>query len=144
MDIREISPGQTGSAYLAMTALRTHVADEAEFVRRVDEVQRPAGYRLVGAFDAEEPAAAAVAGFRMGDNLAWGHFLYVDDLSTRPEFRRRGLGRALLVWLAREAATLGCDQLHLDSGVGLDRADAHRLYLNSGLTITAHHFSRGL
>ena len=142
--MREILPGDTASAFLAMHALRTHLVDEADFVRRVDEVQRPEGYRLVGAFDREEPPAAAVAGFRVGDNLAWGHFLYVDDLATRPEFRRRGLGTALLVWLAREAATLECDQLHLDSGVGLGRADAHRLYMNAGLTITAHHFARRL
>ena len=144
MDIREIQPGDTGSAYLAMRALRTHVADEAELIRLVDDVQRPQGYRLVGAFDAEEPAAAAVAGFRTGNNLAWGHFLYVDDLATRPEFRRRGLGTALLVWLAREAGRLGCDHLSLDSAVGPQRADAHRLYLNSGLQITAHHFERKL
>ena len=144
MDIREIVSPDTGTAYLAMNALRTHVPDEAEFVRLVDEVQRPQGYRLVGAFDAEEPAAAAVAGFRTGNNLAWGHFLYVDDIATRPEFRRRGLGTALLVWLAREAARLGCEELHLDSGVQLERADAHRLYLNSGLVITAHHFARKL
>ena len=144
MDIREIVPPETGTAFLAMKALRTDIADEAEFVRRVDEVQRPEGYRLVGAFDAGEPAAAAVAGFRVGNNLAWGRFLYVDDLATRPEFRRRGLGRALLVWLAREAATLGCSEFHLDSGVSADRADAHRLYMNSGLTITSHHFARQL
>ena len=144
MDIREIERPDTGTAYLAMNALRTHVADEADFVRRVDEVQRPEGYRLVGAFDKEEPAAAAVAGFRTGNNLAWGHFLYVDDIATRPEFRRRGLGTALLVWLAREAARLGCEELHLDSGVQLERADAHRLYLNSGLVITSHHFGRRL
>ena len=144
MDIREIQPGDTGTAFLAMNALRTHVADEPEFVRRVDDVQRPEGYRLVGAFDREEPAAAAVAGFREGNNLAWGHFLYVDDLATRPEFRRRGLGRGLLVWLAREAARLGCEELHLDSGVQLERADAHRLYLNSGLVISSHHFARRL
>ena len=144
MDVREILPPDTGLAFLAMQALRTQLADEAEFLRLVDEVQRPEGYRIVGAFDREEPAAAAVAGFREGNNLAWGHFLYVDDLATRPEFRRRGLGTALLVWLAREAARLDCDQLHLDSGVGLERADAHRLYMSSGLTITAHHVGRPL
>ena len=144
MDIREIQPGDTGSAYLAMRALRTHVPDEAALIRLVDDVQRPQGYRLVGAFDAEEPAAAAVAGFRTGNNLAWGHFLYVDDLATRPEFRRRGLGTGLLVWLAREAARLGCEELHLDSGVQLERADAHRLYFSSGLVITSHHFARRL
>jgi GNAT superfamily N-acetyltransferase len=144
VDIREIVPPDTGLAFLAMKALRTQVPDEAELVRLVDEVQRPQGYRVVGAFDREEPAAAAVAGFREGNNLAWGHFLYVDDLATRPEFRRRGLGRGLLVWLAREAARLGCEELHLDSGVQLERADAHRLYLNSGLVISAHHFARRL
>ena len=144
MDLREILPPHTGMAFLAMNALRTDLADEEEFVRRVDDVQRPEGYRLVGAFDGDSEHAAAVAGFREGNNLAWGHFLYVDDLATRPEFRRRGLGRGLLVWLAREAATLGCEQLHLDSGVGLERADAHRLYLNSGLVITSHHFGRPL
>jgi GNAT superfamily N-acetyltransferase len=144
MDIREIQPGETGSAYLAMKALRTHLADEEEFVRRVDDVQRPEGYRLVGAFDVEEPPAAAVAGFRTGHNLVDGHYLYVDDLATRPEFRRRGLGTGLLVWLAREAARLGCEHLSLDSAVGAQRADAHRLYLNSGLQITAHHFERRL
>ena len=144
MDVREVSPPDTGWAFLAMQSLRTHLSDEAEFVRLVDEVQRPEGYRLVGAFDQEEPPAAAVAGFRVGHNLAWGHFLYVDDLATRPQFRRRGLGTALLVWLAREAATLGCEQLHLDSGVGIERADAHRLYMSSGLVISAHHFAKRL
>ena len=49
---------------------------------------------------------------------------------------------ALLDWLLEEAARLGCDQLHLDSGFGLDRADAHRLYLDSGMVISAHHFAR--
>ena len=144
MDVREITSPETGAAYLAMKALRTHLADEEDFVRRVADVQRPEGYRLVGAFDAGDPHASAVAGFRVGHNLAWGHFLYVDDLATRPEFRRRGYGTALLVWLAREAASLGCEQLHLDSGVGLDRSDAHRLYLSSGMVISAHHFAKKL
>jgi GNAT superfamily N-acetyltransferase len=83
-----------------------------------------------------------VAGFRAGHSLAWGRHLYVDDLSTLPAARRRGHGRALLDWLVEEGRRLGCDQLHLDSGVGLDRADAHRLYLNAGLVIASHHFAR--
>jgi GNAT superfamily N-acetyltransferase len=66
----------------------------------------------------------------------------VDDLSTLPESRRRGHGRQLLDWLVAEDGRLGCDQIHLDSGVGIDRADAHRLYLNASLVIAAHHFAR--
>ena len=44
-------------------------------------------------------------------------------------------------WLFEEAGRLGCDSLHLDSGVGPDRFDAHRLYLNHGLSIIGHHFA---
>jgi GNAT superfamily N-acetyltransferase len=76
--------------------------------------------------------------------LARGRYLYVDDLSTHPEARRRGYGRQLLDWLADEARRLHCEQLHLDSGVGLDRVDAHRLYFNAGLVISAYHFARRL
>jgi GNAT superfamily N-acetyltransferase len=142
--IAEIVPPHTALAFGAMRALRTQLAEEASFAARIDELQRPEGYRLVGVFDAPGSPALAVAGFRLGHNLAWGRFIYVDDLSTSAEARRRGHGRALLDWLAEEATRLGCDQLHLDSGVGSERAEAHRLYLNSGLQISAHHFARGI
>lgn len=122
-----------------MSALRTHHADESEFVRRVDEDQRPQGYRLVGAFEGER--CVAVAGFRVLHNLAWGDALYVDDLSTLPEARGRGHGRALLEWCRDEGRRLGCAEFHLDSGVGPDREDAHRLYFNTGLRIYAYHFA---
>ena len=142
--VREILPPDTALAFPAMRALRPHWDDEAAFVRRVDDVQRPEGYRVAGAFDPGEEHALAVAGFRNGHNLAWGDYLYVDDLSTLPDARRRGLGRLLLDWVHEEALRLGCDQLHLDSGLGLERADAHRLYLNSRLRIVSYHFAREL
>lgn len=52
--------------------------------------------------------------------------------------------RALIDWLVEEGQGLGCDQLHLDSGVGYERSDAHRLYLNTGMVIAAHIFARRL
>jgi ribosomal protein S18 acetylase RimI-like enzyme len=125
-----------------MKALRSDLVDEEAFVRTVDDVQRAEGYRLVGAFEDGESQAAAVAGFRICHSIAWGHYLYVDDLSTLPQARRRGHARELLDWLLEEAGRLGCDQFHLDSGVGLDRADAHRLYLNADMVIACHHFAR--
>jgi GNAT superfamily N-acetyltransferase len=139
--VREIAPPDTALAFEAMRALRPQFEDEEAFVTRVDQVLRPEGYRLVGAFEDSE-AAVAVAGFRVGSSLDWGRYVYVDDLSTLPAARRRGHAHALLDWLHAEALRLDCDQLHLDSAVGPQRADAHRLYLNSGLQITAHHFER--
>lgn len=142
MIIREVPPGDTAQAFAAMHALRPHVRDVEAFVHRVDVVQRPEGYRLVAAFEHAGGEAVAVAGFRIGHNLAWGRYLYVDDLSTSPTARRRGHGAALLDWLMEEARSRDCDQLHLDSGVVPDRADAHRLYLNHRMRITSFHFAR--
>ncbi len=127
-----------------MRELRPGQETAEAFVRLVDEVQRSEGYRLVGAFESPHNGAMAAAGFRTGHSLAWGYYLYVDDLSTLAEARRRGHARALLDWLTEEARRLGCDSLHLDSGFGRERADAHRLYLNAGLGVYALHFARRL
>lgn len=80
----------------------------------------------------------------MGENLAWGQFVYVDDLVTRVELRRRGHAAAVIEWVEEEGRRQRCAQLHLDSGVGPERADAHRFYFRHGLVITAYHFARGL
>ena len=142
--IREITPPETGLAFAAMRELRPQVPSEEAFVRLVDDMLRPEGYRLVGAFEDVWPHAAAIAGFRTGHGVAWGHYLYLDDLSTLPAARRRGYGRRLLEWLIEEGRRLGCEQLHLDSGVGPERIDAHRLYFNAGLRISSYHFARGV
>ena len=100
-----------------MRALRPHYDERGEVRRaRRRACSAAEGYRLVGAFEDGTPHALAVAGFRVGHMLARGRYLYVDDLSTLPEARRRGYGRQLLDWLADEARRLGCERLHLDSG----------------------------
>ena len=136
--IRELEGADAARAFTAMAELR-RLADVSSFLERV-AAQRREGYRLVGSFDDGDEDAAGVAGFRLGHFLAWGTVIYVDDLSTRAKYRGRGNGGALMDWLIAEAKRLGCDQLHLDSGVGPDREIAHRLYMNKGLRISAHHF----
>ena len=142
MALRELLPPDTALGWRAMRELRPHIGDAAAFAERVDTVQRPEGYRLLGSFEDGAAEAAAVAGFRVTHHLAWGRALYVDDLSTLPDARGRGHAGALLDELVAEAARLGCEELHLDSGVGPARWTAHRLYMNHGLTIVSHHFSR--
>jgi GNAT superfamily N-acetyltransferase len=142
--IRELPVGETHLAYRAMCELRPAYRDERAFVEHVDNVLRPAGYRLVAVFAPGREHAAAVAGFRVGDSLACGHHLYVDDLSTTTDARRQGHAGALLDWIIDEARELGCGQLHLDSNTSAERFDAHRLYYNNGLGIRSYHFARAL
>ena len=141
--IRELTGPEIAHGYAAMHELRGHhpPMDSAEtFVAWVSG--HPEGYRLAGAFLEGETDAAAVIGFRPMTLLYAGRTLYVDDLSTRAADRGRGLGRALLTWAEEEARRQGCEELHLDSGV--QRFPAHRLYLQHGFDITAHHFARVL
>jgi GNAT superfamily N-acetyltransferase len=142
IEVREIPEGETERAALAMLELRPRWGTAAAVVAFIDSSLRPAGYRLVGAFDGERSNAVGAAGFRELRSLAWGHYLYVDDVSTLPPARGQGCGEQLMGWLDKEAARLGCEGLHLDSGVAADRAPAHRLYMRHKLRISAHHFER--
>lgn len=80
----------------------------------------------------------AVAGFRISECLAWGRFLYVDDLVASANDRSKGYGGTLFDWLVAYARDAGCDEFHLDSAV--HRFAAHRFYLNKRMAIEAHHF----
>jgi GNAT superfamily N-acetyltransferase len=108
----------------------------AEASARIRRLAQSHGYLLAAGYEAG--AVRAVAGFRMCENLAWGRFLYVDDLVTDAPFRGRGHGSALLTWLIERAREAGCDELHLDSGA--ERMDAHRFYEGHGLAFASHHF----
>ncbi len=129
---------EIAACFPVLVQLRPQLTAE-EFVARVRR-QRASGYRL--AFVAEAGRVVAVAGYRLSENLAWGRFLYVDDLATDAEARSRGHGKRLLAWLADAAEAAGCAELHLDSGV--QRHAAHRFYLRHRLDITCHHFARKL
>jgi len=139
-DVRELGSGESHLAARALLELRPEIGKACALSARVD-AQRVSGYRLVGSFEEGDPHACAVAGFRVMNNLAWGRFVSVDDLVTCAACRGRGHGDALLAWVETEARRRGCGALHLDSGVGADRADAHRFYFRHGLRISSYHFS---
>lgn len=115
--------------------LRPHLTED-EFVSRV-RVQQREGYNIVYVELAGKVVAAA--GYRIAHFLTWGRVLYIDDLITHPDKKRQGLGGALLDWLIDQSQQRGCEEVHLDTGH--QRHAAHRLYLNKGFTLSAHHMS---
>lgn len=123
------------SCYGVIKQLRPHLS-AADFIARVER-QRDQGYQLLAA--SVDDVVVAVAGFRILDNLAWGNFLYVDDLVTDEAQRSYGYGSLLLEWLLAFCQQENIGELHLDSGV--QRHEAHRFYLEHRMDITAHHFA---
>ena len=140
-EVRELPEGETHRAARALLELRPHVGDAAALVARAD-AQRAQGYRIVASFEEGAEEASGAAGFRVMEILMWGRVLYVDDLSTIAEHRGRGHADALFGWLDGELARLGCAYLQLDSGLGPERADAHRFYFRHGMRIASFHFAR--
>jgi GNAT superfamily N-acetyltransferase len=138
-EIRELSdPREIDASFDVMKQLRPHLARDT-YVATVQSLMQ-GGYRLAAVFVAGR--VEAVAGYRFGASLAWGTFLYVDDLVTDDRARSNGHGKLLLDWLKREAIAHDCRELHLDSGV--QRFDAHRFYLRERMNITSHHFQIGV
>jgi len=125
---------QVHDCFKVMSQLRPHII-ENEFIEMIQQ-QFKNGYQLVSVL--ADGNVVAVAGFHIRQNLAWGKYLYIEDLITEQNFRSNGLGKKLLVWLHHEAKNNQCKQLHLDSGI--KRKDAHRFYEREGMTFASHHY----
>lgn len=133
------SPSQIGLCFNIMRQLRPHLTEEPAFVQQVER-QMKEGYHLT--YSQDHDGIKALMGFRFLELLAWGKILYIDDLITDKGDQKQGHGSKLLEWAFEEARKAGCKQVHLDSGP--QRHEAHRLYLNQGFKIVAHHFGKDL
>jgi GNAT superfamily N-acetyltransferase len=139
MRLVDIEPGDArlGADLLpVLRELRTDLTPEI-FAAVYEEGHRQ-GLRYLAAYDGER--CVGVAGWRIVATTAAIRKLYVEDLVTSASERGSGVGAALLTELAERGKALGCRVLDLDSGV--QRGDAHRFYMRSGLTITSFHFAR--
>jgi GNAT superfamily N-acetyltransferase len=128
------SDTQVLECFSTLSQLRPHLEQE-KFSAQCHR-QKQNGYQL--AFVNVDDRAVAVAGFRISECLAYGHFLYVDDLVVDETVRSQKYGQRLFDWLIEYAKLHNCEQLHLDSGV--QRFDAHRFYLQQRMKIASHHF----
>lgn len=119
----------------AIKALRP-LLEKEKMLAMVKEMQVREGYTLI--YIEEDEQAVAIIGFRRMQTLYGGKTIYIDDLSTLPASRKKGYGGKLLDYIIELTRKENLDSVHLDSGHA--RFDAHRLYLNKGFIISAHHF----
>jgi len=99
--------------------------------------QQKSGYQI--AYVKSDSNILCVAGFVVGEKIAWGKHIYIDDLVTNEKCRSIGVGAFIISWFKSYCKELGCNQLHLDSGI--QKFPAHRFYLNNRFNIASHHFS---
>jgi ribosomal protein S18 acetylase RimI-like enzyme len=126
---------EIAACFPVMCDLRPHLASADELIRRV-RLQEAETYRVLAAWVGEE--VVGLAGYRRQSNLIRGPFCYVDDLVVRADRRRSRLGEALLDAVRREAATMRCASLVLDTG--LDNVLGQRFYFRYGMLPAALRF----
>jgi GNAT superfamily N-acetyltransferase len=128
-------------SWAVVSELRPHLQKD-RFLLTIRDMMQDDGYQMIGipADEENQGVIAAFAGFRHLHSLHAGRTIYIDDLCTLPAYRGKGYGGQLLDYIHRLAGESGKDTVTLDSGH--QRHAAHRLYLNKGYVISAHHLSK--
>ncbi|TWR24402.1 GNAT family N-acetyltransferase [Mucilaginibacter pallidiroseus] len=122
-------------------AFRPHL-DAGGVSDQVTRMIRDGGFEIVYAVDENTNNAMAFAGYRKYEMLRTGKIIYIDDMYTAPESRKKGCAAALLGFIESEAREQEVQSIHLDSGYALH--PAHRLYLNQGYILACNHFAKPL
>ena len=91
------------------------------------------GARVFLAYEGDEPAGLAIC-FVGFSSFKAKPLVNVHDLAVAPQFRGRGIGRALLEAVAADARQLGCCKVTLE--VRADNAKAIGLYRRVGFQST--------
>ena len=130
------------SSFPIMQQLRSELERETPetYLQRVRRMEQNHHYRLVAVFDQDE--IRVLAGYRIAENFVWGKYLYVNELITDREHRRKGYGQKLFDWLLCEAKAQRCRKFRMDTTV--QQHVAHRFCLKNKLYISCHHFQLNL
>lgn len=120
-----------------MAELRPHFASENEFVEQVKRQSENHDFKLVFL---EDGNVKAVGGIRIGEWLARGKYLEIEDLVTLSDSRSKNYGGQLFDWIEDFARRENCVEIKLVSHV--TRYAAHKFYLRKGMIIDAHFFSK--
>lgn len=122
-----------------MAELRPHFTSESEFVEQVKRQSENHDFKLVFL---EDIGIKAVCGIRVGEWLARGKYLEIEDLVTKSDSRSKNYGGQLFDWIEDYAKRENCYEIKLVSAV--TRFGAHKFYLQKKMIIDAHFFSKEL
>ena len=126
------------NCFAVMTELRPQFQPDA-FLEQVKRQMTETKFRLVYL---DDNGVKAVGSYRIGEWLAGGKYLEIEDLAAKSGERSKGYGGELFDWFVDFAKRENCKQIKLVSHV--KRFDAHRFYLKKRMIIEAHYFSMTL
>lgn len=138
-EVKSVEEAQTEACFSVISQLRPYLHDPAAWRDRATAL-RAGGYRIMAVW--EDDTVVAMAGYRLGDNMIYGKFLYIDDLVTDARKRGLGLGALLLEKLQETGRREDCQYMVLDTAA--TNTQARRFYQREGLMDLAVGFIKPL
>jgi GNAT superfamily N-acetyltransferase len=81
-------------------------------------------YKMIGLYENSE--LITVSNIKLDFNSAYGKYIYIYDLVTKPEKRSQGYGKKMIKYISSLAISFDCENLVLNSLI--DKVEAHRFY----------------
>ncbi len=94
------------------------------------------GYRCISYV--EKGKYLGLCGFWHGTRFWCGDFIDLDNVVVDEKARAKGIGKAMVAWVEKEAKRLKCDQMGLDCYV--THHPAHHFYMRQDYIIKGYHF----
>jgi GNAT superfamily N-acetyltransferase len=86
----------------------------------------------------EDEICIGLTGFWTGTKLWSGKYIEIDNFIVHPDYRKKGVGKAMTNYLDQKAKELDCTMIVLDAFTG--NFKAHRFYYNQGYSPKGFHF----
>lgn len=135
MEIKIATEEEIKYCYSIMQQIREDLSQN-DFLKTIS-LQIQNGYKV--AYVLEKEQIICLCGFTIGQKLAWGKHIFIDDFVTDKSIRATEAAKALLDFIKIYAKQQNCTSIHLDSFVS--RYEAHKFYLSQDMKIDSHHFS---
>ena len=114
-------------------------AKENDFRRMLPKMLKY-GYRMVGVYNGKK--CIGISGFWIGIKLYSDKYLEPDNVVIDKNYRSKGVGKKLFIWLEKEAKRNGCKIIMLDAYV--ENFSGHKFYWREGYTARGFHFLKKL
>lgn len=96
--------------------------------------------KILGLFDSTDLCTVTVVSIQ--ENPTYGKYLYLYDLVTHKDKRRKGYGKEMLKYVQNLAIYNGCSKITLNSG--LHRIDEHKFLKSNGFEMFHYAFIKEL
>ena len=135
----QLIPASQMHSIIPLLQLLNEEMETSMIQQRLDEMLTR-GYECLGVFDGDK--LIGICGMWLLTKIYAGRHLEPDNVCIHQEYRNKGIGEAMMQWVAEYARSKGCIAAELNAYVVNKKA--HKFWLSQGYEILGFHFIKKL